>query len=133
MSKLLFYKRYIAGPKDRCRYCWRMPDWINENPEFHFDALACHWCVTEGPCTPRFRTIDTYDIGNMTYHVGHGCHKRGYLINCRWCRAETNPPKKRVRDDEKDEDYKPPKKARQLVTTIKYQMPHEIIIDCSDC
>lgn len=147
MSEFLFYKRYNVGRKDTCRYCGKRPVFICTNPGFHYGYTACYECVDNGPCTPHFRALETYDIGNMTYHIGHGAHDKGHLVSCHWCRAENHafeekaveaveavkaapvkPVKRRRADDAEDADYKPPvKRAKPEPIVIKFPATNPVI------
>jgi len=129
MSEFLFYNRYTAGIKDICRYCGKHPEFINTNPGFHYGYTACYNCVKDGPCTPHFRTLMTYDIGNMTYHIGHGAHDKAILPRCRWCRADTNPNSTKRKFNPIDADYNPNKRFRKPIAVIKFPetpMPYRV-------
>lgn len=146
MSEFLFYERFNnIGFKDKCRYCGKQPQFININPELHYGYIACQECVTDGTLTPHFHTRMTYDIGNMTYHIGKGGHRKGHLVNCRWCQNDTNnrspakrgrPKKKPRSDSDNEEDKQPLKKQRtEPIVTIRFPVVpaiSSITIDCSD-
>lgn len=69
----------------RCRYCGKSATYVSIHPKFQTGYDACYYCVSEGPCTPHYINDDTYNIGNMTYHVDSGAHNKGVLSTCGGC------------------------------------------------
>lgn len=152
MSEFPFWYQYSSNGKDRCNYCGKKPEFISQHPGFHFNKLGCYSCVSTGCLTPHYRTLYTFDLGNLVYHVDAdergiskivATHERYRNGACGWCLEDVYPAVKRNKAVRKSnrikcstvtkkrkrdcDDYTPEPEPEKGTSQL-----YEIVIDCSD-